>query len=289
VTRRPRPTYAAGALVALVSVASLSACGGDAPPAESARPTGDATSSPSSSPTAGQSDSAGGSTPTPEPTPQVHQPAPLDAAGFGAVVDAGLDATQGADLTVESGLGLLSGEGRIDFRQDPAALEMSLTSSETGDGQPIDLRVVDEVLYLSDGARYLGVGVDSPGNPFGASLTDQLDPRTVLAAVQEAFRSGQDRGPVEEDGEQLTVYRAAADAGAVLGRIAPDLADQPDTVLPDEVVADVSVDADGLARRIQVDLGAENGVLTYTLEGWSEDVVVDAPPASQVDDLSLPG
>lgn len=288
--RRPRPTYAAAALVALVTVVSLAACGDDAPPAAP----GDARSAvPSATPT----------TPLPaeqvEPTPNTAgtsatpeadgRATPIDAAAFAEVVQTGLDPAQGADLTVDSGLGLLSGKGRIDFRQDPAGLALTLTSSETGDGQPIDLLVVGEVLYLADGDRFLGVGVESTGNSFGASLTDQLDPRIVLAAVQTSLRSAQDRGTVERDGERLRLYRAVADGPTVLADIAPELAGQPDTVVPEEVSADVSVDADGLVRRILVDLGPENGALSYALDGWNPDIAVTAPPASQVDDLRLPG
>lgn len=294
--RRPRTTYAASAVVALVSVVSLAACGGDAP---SAGPGDGRTDEPSSTPTASppaeraeqaeQAETTPGGASTTAAPEEEGGVTPIDAAAFADVVETGLDPAQGADLSVDSGLGLLGGEGRIDFRQDPAALALTLTSSETGDGQPIDLLVVGEVLYLADGARFLGVGVESTGNPFGASLTDQLDPRIVLAAVQRSLRSAQERGTVEQGGEQLTVYRAVADGPAVLASIAPELADQPDTVVPEEVTADIHVDADGLARRIRVDLGAENGALSYALDGWSTEVAVTAPPASQVEDLRLPG
>lgn len=291
--RRVRRTaYAAGGLTVLLS---LTACGGDdgaaATPTPAASGSGSAAPSPSTTLSATPPSATPSSTETsgtPEPTPQERGPVALSAEQFATITRGALDPTAGADITIDSGLGYLSGEGSIDFRASPASLALTLTSSETGDDQQITTRIIGDVMYLQDRDRFLAIKVDSPDNPFGAALSNQLDPRKMLGEVQASFRSARERGTVVRDGERLTVYRMSADGPAVLDAIAPELAKQPDTVVPDAVTCDVMIAADGRARGIVIDLGAENGTLSYTLDNWRTDVSIPTPPAAQVDDLTLP-
>ncbi|MCY7400264.1 MAG: hypothetical protein LH477_04770 [Nocardioides sp.] len=288
-----RTAYAAGSLTVLLS---LTGCAGsdDVPTAtppksasSSLAPSTIPSATPSAPPSAEPSGTATSSTPA--PTPPSSGPAPVSAEDFAELVDTALSAEQGADLTIDSGLGFLSGTGSIDFRESPASLAVTLTSSETGDDQQVVARVIGDVMYLQDGDRFLAIEVDSPSNPFGASLSNQLDPRKMLDEVEASFLSARERGTVERDGEQLSLYRASADGPALLDAVAPELADQPDTVVPDVVTCELSIGVDGRAHEVVIDLGAENGMLRYTLDDWRTDVTISRPPPGQVEDLTLPG
>lgn len=283
--RRP---LAAAAVLTLALV--LAGCGGDdSDPSAGASPSGSA----SASPGAGSPGVAGSESPsstatsaTPAPTPASSGPEPVSGAQLASIVDEALDDTSAAHLVVDNGLGFLSGEGDVDFRETPSSLAMTLTSDETGDEQAVVLLVVGTTLYLQDGpGGFLSVDVDSPTNPFGSSLTDQLDPRTVMYVVQQHLTRATHRGSIEQDGQELQVYRAVADGPAVAAALAPDLASQQRAAVPASVNCDLTIDPDGHASTITVDLGADNGQIVYTLSDWRTDVAIDAPPAAQVSDL----
>lgn len=288
-SRVRRAAYALGSLTVLLT---LTACGGSdgSPAASKASTTPSSDPSGSADPTAPASvtPSSTETSAVPEPTPGSSGPARVTAKQFAAIVDKALDPSSGADLTVVSGLGLLSGQGQVDFRPDPSSLQMTLTSSETGDDQKFTARIIDDVMYIADGDRFLRIAVDDPGNPFGASLSDQLDPRTMLEDVEASFSSASDRGTVQRQGEQLSVYRAVVDGRSLVNAIAPELATQPDVVVPTTVTCDLSIDADGRARSIVVDLGRDTGAFTYTLDNWRTDVDIATPPPGKVSDLTLP-
>ena len=279
-----RPLAAAAVLT---SALVLGACGGGSD--DSSRPgAGAGGSAPPSSPTSpasGGTPTSTATTPTAEPTAQAGGPTRLDAEQAAAVLDDAIDDTSAAHLVVENGLGFLSGEGDVDFRQTPSSLAMTLTSDETGDDQQVVVLVVDDTLYLQDGASsYLSVDIDSASNPFGRSLSDQLDPRTVLGVVEDNLLAASDRGSVDDAGESLSAYRVRADGPAVATALAPELAAQDDVVVPDVVTCDLTVGDDGRARSITVDLG-DDGQIAYTLSDWRTDVGIEAPPSAQTSAL----
>jgi hypothetical protein len=288
VRRVPRAAYAVGSLTLLLCV---TACGGsEGPGAASSTPgsssaaSAAATASVSPSPTP----TSTATTAAPVPVPESSGPTRITAGRLAAIVEQALDPTSAAKLSVVSGLGFLSGQGQIDFRPDSASLQVTLTSSETGDDQTFTARIIDDVMYIADGDRFLRIAADDPANPFGASLSNQLDPRKMLQNVEASFVSARDRGTVEQDGQQLSVYRVVADGPSLVDAIAPEAASQPDVVVPATVTCDLRVDAQGRARRIVIDLGDDLGAFTYTLDSWRTDVDIAAPPAGEVDDLSLP-
>jgi hypothetical protein len=275
-------TRALAAAAVLALALGLAGCGGSDDDEPAATPTSAAPTTPSAS----ETPTSTATTATAAPTADAGGPTRLGDAEAASVLEAAIDDSLGAHLQVENGLGFLSGEGDADFRETPSSLAMTLTSDETGDQQKVVVLVVGTTLYLQDGpSSWLSVDIDSPSNPFGRSLSDQLDPRTVLDAVEQQLVGGTDRGQVEQDGETLHVYRFRAAGPALAQQLAPELASQADVVIPDEVVCDLSVDADGRARSITVDLGADNGQIAYTLTDWRDDVAVDAPPAAQVSAL----
>lgn len=279
--RRP---LAAAAVLSLSVV--LGACGSGntslSGPSGSASPSASASSSPTG---ASASPSSTETTATSEPTPAASGPTPVSAAELTTIVDAALDDTSAAHLVVENGLGFLNGEGDVDFRETPSSLAMTLTSNETGDSQQVVVQIIGSTMFLQDGQGFLKVDIDSPSNPFGSSLSDQLDPRTVMDAVEQHLVSASTRGTVEDVGETLDVYRAVAEGPALLQQLAPELAAQDDVVVPATVRCDLTVDSEGHARSITVDLGEENGQLAYQLSDWRTDVSIEAPPAAQVSDL----
>jgi hypothetical protein len=52
--------------------------------------------------------------------------------------------------------------------------------------------------------------------------------------------------------------------------------------MPENVTYDLWFDADGLLRRMQADLGSDDGTMTVVLSDWGKDVTIQAPPASEV-------
>jgi len=279
----------AGTAAAVLALSvTLAGCGGGSDDGAGAAASGSPSASGDpggASDSAGQQPTSTATTATPEASAGPAGPTPVSAAQLSGIVDDALDDTSGAHLVVDNTLGFLSGEGDIDLRETPSSLAMTLTSSETGDGQPVVVQVIGSSLYLQADAGWLQVDIDSPQNPFGRSFTDQLDPRTVLDVVEREQTRAVERGTVEQDGDTLTVYRITADGPAVAQALAPELASQADVAVPTAVACDLTVDPDGHARTITLGLGADNGTLTYTLTDWRTDISVQAPPASEVSQL----
>jgi hypothetical protein len=80
-------------------------------------------------------------------------------------------------------------------------------------------------------------------------------------------------------------YRVTMDPSEAVGEADPSGSATED--VPETVTYDVWFDGDGLFRRMEADLGPDDGALTVVLSDWGADVTIEPPPSGEV--TGLPG
>ncbi len=183
-------------------------------------------------------------------------------------------------------------EDAPDF-DDPAAWQIDVV--QDGDTSYVRFPAISE--KLPDGASWIrsdGEKVKVDGFEFG-ELEDfaSTDPRELLRLLEAAGGEVEVVGVEEVRGAEATHYRVTIDpveaAKATPGGLGP-LA-EPLQARAGDVPVDVWLDGDGLVRKLQVEISAqqqEAGSASVGFELWDygDDVEIELPPADEVVDAS---
>jgi hypothetical protein len=186
-----------------------------------------------------------------------------------------------------SAFGQASADGAPDF-DDPALWQIEIV--QDGEVSYVSFPAVAE--ELPDGKTWVrsrGERVKVGGFEF-EEFTDvaSSDPRELLAVLEAA-------GGVEQlRGVEVTHYRATIDPAEAAKRSPADLGPlaEPLQAGVGEVPVDVWLDSDGLVRKLEVSITAEDqgqvGSASMGFELWDygEDVEIELPPADEVVDAS---
>lgn len=268
-TLRPRRSLAAAAAVA--ALLTLAACGGDSDSGgEAASSSMESSESP---------DSSESSSPATDDQAKGEE---VDPAAFVDDMKAGLEASTTAQMTmsVDTDQGGIEAEGQVDYTTKPPAMAMSMTSPMTQD--PIDMRLVDGVVYMNLGQmsqdKFVAFDLsDKSAMPLGMSgLTGQMDPLAAFEQLEPALKTVTFVGDEDVDGEQLAHYRIALDPE----KLAPAQG-MPAARMPDQIDADLFFDDQFRPRQMTMDLGQEATVETSFFD-WGEPVDIEAPPEDDV-------
>jgi hypothetical protein len=175
----------------------------------------------------------------------------------------------------------MEAEGDVDYSSDPPDVAVTLGGDRFGEGT--EVRLVDGVMYLKTpmfGEKFVRLDLSDPDNPLGEKFGDLFDLRTVLDGIRDGLRSVTLVGEEEVDGERLRHYRVEMDPSEAMSQADPSASAPAEA--PENVTYDLWFDADGLLRRMQADLGSDDGTMTVVLSDWGEDVTIEAPPAREV-------
>jgi hypothetical protein len=125
------------------------------------------------------------------------------------------------------------------------------------------------------------------GNPL-----ESFDMETTWDAWEEGTQTVEFVGTEDVEGEEMRHYALAVDTGAAMeaqGQTAPP------TGMPDTITYDVWVDSENLMRKVTFEMGSMGGMtegevsMEMRIDGWGEDVDVQAPDPADLVDLQLPG
>lgn len=161
-------------------------------------------------------------------------------------------------------------------------------------GKQIDIRLVDEVVYLRGagirsphGEPWVRIDLSDAANPL-ARMLDTASPDNLNAYLQ-AVKRLKDKGPAKVDGVATHHYTVTIDTAkaAALDPVAERL-DVSGLGLPSNLTADVWLDGDNLPVRMTVDLGTAASLQAH-FSHYGEPVSVQVPPANQVGSFSLGG
>ncbi|MCK5928507.1 MAG: hypothetical protein KAG80_09965 [Nocardioides sp.] len=272
-----RTRLAALALTLPLGLAALTACEDDS------SATGD-TSSAGSDTGSGDSGDAGSSD---VDLPDVAEGEEISAEELSALMISAFEKATTADLVMSMTAGGqdIDVTGQADYTSDPVSMRMEMSGmGGTGD---MEIIVVDNAMYMKLAAMsdtFLKLDLDDPDNPVGGSFTGQLDPRAQAEVMEKGLQTATYVGQEEVEGETLDHYTAVVDSTAMLEQMegAADVAGQ----LPETVTYELWLTDEGLFRLMEVDMGAVAGEVLMRFEDWGTDVDIEAPPASQVTDMS---
>ncbi len=199
-----------------------------------------------------------------------------------------------------SGFGGAGATDLPDF-DDPAGWKIELV--QDGEVGYVRLPAIDD--QLPEGKTWVrGTAGDVKAGGFSFKELDsftQNDPRDVLAALRDVSGDVETVGTEDLRGVETTHYRAHLDpaelAKEAAARKNSDAKSLFDRVAGQSGVTDVPldvwIDADGLVRKISVDLDAPDASgqeghasLAFELWDYGEAVAIDVPPASEVVDAS---
>ena len=216
--------------------------------------------------------------------------ATVEPADFVDDMTAGLEASSTAvmQLTADAGGSNIEAEGEIDYSTDPVSMAMEMSNPMMAD-QPVQLRMVDGVVYLNAGPmtneKFVSYDLSDPTNlPPGLSgLTDQLDPLAQFQEFEDALTKVTFVGEEEVDGETLAHYDLLLDPTKMeTFEGAPESAG-----LPEEIPYELWFDDEFRIRQMKTELDMTPAVsVDIKLDEWGEPVEIEAPPADDVVDGS---
>lgn len=192
--------------------------------------------------------------------------------------------------------GSVSGQFDAEYADDDVSFTVDLSTVEfdgpQGVPDPTDLpvseaRIVDGVIYINFGERWLAVETDGL---LGSVVNQFADPRQVLETVQELTETTE-VGPATVDGVATTHFQSVIDLGDEQLSSSGWLAFEGMPVESDgEVTVDLFVDDSGVLRQLDLsgdiqDTSGSGESGTFNVEtrfyDIGADIVVEAPPASQ--------
>ena len=247
------------ALAAPLLLSGLAACGSD----ETAEPASSGSSSESQDPGA------------------------VDKAEFTDDLKAGLEASTTAQMTMHMDMGgqALHADGQIDYTTDPPQLAMNMESPAAA-GQTIELRLVDQVLYMNMGQatsnKFVSYDLSDAENlpPGMEQLTGTMDPLAAFESFEDGVQSVVFKGDEEVDGEQLGHYEMTLDSSKV-----KQFQELPtEAELPEEITYDVWLDGENRIRKMVMDMAMGAGEVSMEIElsDWDEPVDISAPADSEI-------
>jgi LppX_LprAFG lipoprotein len=211
----------------------------------------------------------------------------VDKAEFADDLKAGLEASTTAQMTMHMDMGgqALHADGQIDYTTAPPQLAMNMESPAAA-GQTIELRLVDQVLYMNMGQmtsnKFVSYDLSDAANlpPGMEQLTGTMDPLAAFESFEDGVQSVVFKGDEEVDGEQLGHYEMTLDASKV--KQFQELPTQAE--LPEEITYDVWLDGENRIRKMVMDMAMGAGQVSMEIElsEWDEPVDIAAPADSEI-------
>lgn len=226
-------------------------------------------------------------TPTPTPTPTPTAVYTLTAATFVQAMNAAAAKATSCTFTLEatdqsSGTITANGATRVTAG---GTNEMAMKLTVPGQGE-MELRVVGGVWYMSagqlTGGKFVKGDPKDANGPFAGmtGIFDSVNPNHGMAADQDAVVAVTPAGGTEQvDGVPTQAYDVVVDTSKLTAAARAEQFDDK-TPLPAQVTYRFWFGADGLVRKMVVDVQGEHQVMTFS--GWGQPVDIHAPPANQV-------
>lgn len=208
-------------------------------------------------------------------------PDTLTKANFAETVAGAMEEEKSAHMTME--MAGMKGEG--DFEYDGADTVMQMTMSQGA--QEMKMILADGVMYMqAEGMAAPGkwVRIDKDTPMLGEMLgqLDGLTPSSQVEAMEKGLKKVTYVGESTVDGETVHEYEVTADP-----KVIAEANDLPTTDLPASITYSMFLTEDNLLRRMETELGGQSVEMEMT--DWGKDVDVTAPPASDVEEFTMPG
>ncbi|HEX2294539.1 MAG TPA: hypothetical protein VHN37_04445 [Actinomycetota bacterium] len=199
----------------------------------------------------------------------------------------------------------LDAEGAMDFDREVAEMTMTMSGGGVPAGTEVDVVLEGDYMYMRFpkelsgpvDAGWLRMNItEAPGPTQGQSVFSQ-DPAQMLQLLRGASEDIEEVGTEEVRGVTTTHFRATLSIEKMLDQ-APDqesaerLRSRLDGFEGLETIpADVWIDADGLPRRMTVEMtfeaGGESGGVDMSMDMFDFGVEVDARPPKRFEDLPV--
>lgn len=213
----------------------------------------------------------------------------IDPADFADEMMAGLEAATTARVTMSMDAGgqQFSADGQLDYTSEPPSVQMAMTMPAMSQ-EPMDVRLVDGVMYMNMGAmtqgKFMAIDFNDPANlpPGMEGFTDQLDPLSGFGDFEKSISQVTFIGEEDLDGERVRHYELTVDTSKAAG-----FQGLPSGKgIPAEITYDYWVDDDALPRRMTtvMDAGKQSVSMDIEMSDWGKPVDITAPPAKDVFD-----
>lgn len=246
----------------------------------------------------GGSDSA--SEPTSEAAPVadgLEEGDEVDPSEFVQTVTDGLEASTTAHIEMTMSLGSageMTSEGDIDYTTDPP--EVAMTMDSPLGGEPMDIRMVDGVMYIGMGqmteGKFWKLDPSDPDSPLAGmgmeGMLDQMDPGKALTTMEEGISTVVYAG--EEDG--LEHYELTVDLQQAMESMGGAVPPAATKGMPETMTYDLWLDDEGRFTKMSMDdlamgeaLGGQTMSMEMTVSGWGDEVDIEAPADDEVTEM----
>ena len=253
---RLRRTLAA-ALAAPLLVSGLAACGSDSESASESAPAAEGAE-------AGES---------------------VDKAEFIDDLKAGMESATTAQMEMDMDLGQspIHAEGEMDYSGEALAMDMTMDSGMTQ--EPLELVLVENVMYMNMGqmsnGKYIKYDLSDPKNlpPGMDQMADQLDPLAAFDSMEAALTSVTFKGDEDVDGEELGHFELTMDTSKI-----DTMKGMPAQAgVPKEVTYDLWLDDENRMRQMKMVMEmATTAEIEAKIFDWGKPVEIEAPAKSEV-------
>ena len=174
----------------------------------------------------------------------------------------------------------MTGEG--DIQNEPPAQHSTMKMSGGSMNMDLETILVDEKIYIKGmmGDSWMTASADDLAKMGGTSLESMSNPLAFFDGLEESIKSSKFEGEEKLDGTDTKHYSFTIDSTG----LAESLGADSTKGMPETIVQDIWVDADGLLRKAEVGMG-EMGTVEMVLSKHGEDVTIEAPPADQVTEM----
>jgi hypothetical protein len=215
----------------------------------------------------------------------------VDKAAFVDDLKAGLEASTTAKMAMHMDMGgqVIHADGDVDYTTSPPQMAMTMESPAAA-GETIEMRLVDEVLYMNMGQmtnnKFVSYDLtDADSLPPGMDqLSTTMNPLAAFDSFEEGVQSVVFVGDEDVDGEEVGHYEVKVDTSKI--EQFKELPTQAE--LPQTVSYDLWLDDQDRMRKMTMtmDMGGAPMELEVGFSDWDEPVDISAPPASEVVDGS---
>ncbi|MGH3362592.1 MAG: LppX_LprAFG lipoprotein [Nocardioides sp.] len=209
----------------------------------------------------------------------------VDKADFIADLKAGMESATTAQMEMEMNLGQspIRAEGEMDYSGDAIAMDMTMESGMTQ--EPLELVLVDNVMYLNMGqmsnGKYIEYDLSDAKNlpPGMDQMAEQLDPLAAFDSMEAALTSVTFEGDEDVDGDRLSHFELTMDTSKI--ETMKEIPAQAG--LPKEVTYDLWLDGENRMRQMNMVMEmATKAEIDAKIFDWGEPVEIEAPAKSEV-------
>lgn len=198
---------------------------------------------------------------------------------FTALMEAAFARASTAKISMTTeGATAMAARGEVDYTTKTPSMQLAMTGGGAGEGQKIDVRLVDGAMYMSMGGMTGGKFVKFPLGDASNSPVDpaQLDPSRSLREFEKAAEKITYRGEEQIDGENLKRFTLVLNPTKMGNYDSEQL-----KTLPKKITYDVWFDGTSHFRQLRMGMG-KVGTTTMKYSDWGQPVKISAPPADQV-------